>query len=389
MKKNIIVILTIVSIFFSTQVIFAQDKAIYRTIHKDGKPTEKFSLDISKLKKPESIDDFKTWGHLPPISQGKTGTCWCFATISFLESELIRIGKGEIKLSEIYIAYWEFVEKARRFVQEKGDSYFAQGSEHNAVLERMKQYGLVPASEYSGLINGQENHNHNKMSKEIKKYLEYLKENEIWDENEAVEYTKLVLNKYLGKPPENFVIDSKTITPLEYMKNNLELNPDDYVLLISMMYAPFYEKAVFKVPDNWWLSDDYYNVPLKEFYQGIVTAVKNGFTVGLGGDTSEIGKYPEEDVAFIPSFDIPSKYINQSAREFRYKNKTSTDDHAIHLLGYKKLGKHTWFLIKDSGRSSRKGNFKGYYMFRDDYIKLKILNIIVHKDAIPKLMKKL
>jgi bleomycin hydrolase len=154
------------------------------------------------------------------------------------------------------------------------------------------------------------------------------------------------------------------------------------------MYAPFFQQGEYTVPDNWWHSADYYNVPLKEFYQAIADAVKNGYTVALGGDTSEVGKNGDEDVAIIPSFDIPAKLIDQSAREFRFKNKTSTDDHAIHLVGYKKLGDHTWFLIKDSGSSAQRGQLKGYYMYRDDYVKLKMLNFMVHKDAVLKLLNK-
>lgn len=367
---------------------FAQDKALYIAEEKDGKTQQKFTMDFSKIKKPKSIDEFTKWQHLPPIRQDTTGTCWCFSTISFLESELARMGKEPVKLSEMYIVYWEYIEKVRRFVQEKGDSFMGEGSEHNAVLRQMKAHGLVRESDYNGLLPGQTGHNHSKLFREIRSYLNYLEDNKIWDEDQAIAYARLILNKHLGEPPEMVTVDGKEMTPLQYMTDVLQLNPDDYVEFMSLMYAPFYKKAEYKVSDNWWHSADYYNIPLNEFYQAIADAVKNGYSVALGGDTSEVGKSGEEDIAIIPTFDIPAKNIDQSAREFRFKNKTSTDDHAIHLVGYKKVDDHTWFLIKDSGRSAQRGQLKGYYLYRDDYIKLKMLNFLVHQEAVQNLLKK-
>jgi len=388
MKRNLapfLICIFLISFFTNT---FAQDKALYITEEKDGKTQQKFTLDFSKIKKPKSLDEFTKLTHLPPVTQDTTGTCWCFSTISFLESELDRMGKQPVKLSEMYIVYWEYVEKVRRFVQEKGDSFLGQGSEHNAVLRQMKTHGLVRESDYNGILPGQIGHNHSKLFREIRSYLNYLKDNNTWDEDQAIAYTKLILNKHLGKPPKTINVDSQEMTPLQYMTDVLQLKPDDYVGFMSLMYAPFYEKAEYKVPDNWWHSEDYYNVPLNKFYQAIADAVKSGYTVALGGDTSEIGKSGDDDIAIIPTFDIPAQNIDQSAKEFRFKNRTSTDDHAIHLVGYKKMGDHTWFLIKDSGRSAHRGQFKGYYMYRDDYVKLKMLNFLVHKDAVQDLLKK-
>lgn len=388
MNRNILMLLICVILFASFTNTIAQDKAIYIIEEKDGKTQQKFTMDFSKITKPQSLDEFTTWKHLPPVTQDTTGTCWCFSTISFLESELARMGKESVKLSEMYIVYWEYIEKVRRFVQEKGDSFLGQGSEHNAVFRQIKTHGLVRESDYNGLLPGQTGHNHSKLFREIRSYLNYLEENKIWDEDQAIAYTRLILNKHLGQPPDLITVNGKELTPLQYMTDVLQLNPDDYISFMSLMYAPFHSKTEYKVPDNWWHSEDYYNVPLNEFYQAIADALKNGYTVALGGDTSEIGQKGEEDVAVIPSFDIPAKNIDQSAREFRFKNRTSTDDHAIHLIGYKKMGDHTWFLIKDSGRGAHRGKFKGYYMYRDDYVKLKMLNFLVHKDAVQNLLKK-
>lgn len=388
MNRYFFTLLICIFLFAIFTIAVAQDKALYITKEKDGKTKQNFTMDFSKIKRPKSIDEFTKFSHLPPVKQDTTGTCWCFSTISFLESELARMGREPVKLSEMYIVYWEYIEKVRRFVQEKGDSFLGQGSEHNAVLRQMKTHGLVRESDYTGLLSSQTGHNHSKLFREIKSYLNYLEDNEIWDEDQAIANTRLILNKHLGEPPATINVDGKEITPLQYMTEVLALNPDDYVGFMSLMYAPFYEKAEYKVPDNWWHNEDYYNIPLNEFYKAIADAVKNGYTVALGGDTSEIGKNGDQDFAIIPTFDIPAKNIDQSAREFRFKNRTSTDDHAIHLVGYKKMGDHTWFLIKDSGRSAHRGQFKGYYMYRDDYVKLKMLNFLVHKDAVQNLLKK-
>jgi bleomycin hydrolase len=178
------------------------------------------------------------------------------------------------------------------------------------------------------------------------------------------------------------------MTPQEYATDYLKLPLNDYVALMSTRSVPFWTQGEYKVPDNWWHSKDYYNVPLRDFYKAIRNAVKNGYSLVFGGDISEPGKVPEEDVAIVPTFDIPGKFINQDAREFRFYNHTTTDDHGIHAVGFAHKYGHDWFLIKDSGRSSRKGKLKGYYIFRDDYVRLKMLTVLVHKDAVAELMAK-
>lgn len=366
------------------------DQVVYKKRKVDDKKKEEtyLSMDFSGIEKPTSPEDFNQYFHFPPLRQGKTGTCWSFSTTSFLESELKRLGKGEIKLSEMYTVYWEYVEKTRRFIREKGNSSFAEGSEHNAVIERMKKYGAVRASDYTGLLARKTEHNHRELVKEMKAYLNFLKKHNYWDEKPAISYIKTILNKHLGKPPETINVDGKEMTPKEYLTNILQLPLDDYVAIMSLKSLPFYTKGEYKVPDNWWHSADYYNIPLDEFYNVILKAIKNGSTVALGGDVSEPGKSGEDDIAIIPSFDLSQECINQDSREFRFYNKTSTDDHAIHLVGHKKIGEHGWFLIKDSARSAFKGKFKGYYFYRDDYIKLKMLTIMVHKEAVPDLLAK-
>jgi len=372
----------------SDQELQERNAAVYRTREVRGRTRTYLSLDFSGIEKPASPEEFKKYFNFPPIRQYNTGTCWCFSTTSFLESEMKRMGKDPVKLSEMHTAYWEFVEKARRYIREKGNSYLSHGSEHNAVIARMKDYGAVRASDYTGLLPGQTEHDHGKLLQEIKNYLEFCKTNGYWEEDKAINYVKSILDKHLGKPPETISVNGQTLTPKQYLDNVLQLPLDDYVCFMSLKSLPFYTKGEYKVPDNWWHSQEYYNVPLDDFYAAIVNAINQGYTVAIGGDVSEPGISAENDVAIVPTFDIPRGLIDQDSREYRFYNRSSTDDHAIHIVGYKETGGHAWFLIKDSGGGAHRGQFKGYYFYRDDYVRLKMLSFIVHKNAVSDLLEK-
>ncbi len=364
----------------------AKDEAVYKTREYNGQKREYLSLDFNRLERPSSLDEFQKIFHQPPIRQYNTGTCWSFSTTSFLESELKRLGRGEFKLSELFTVYWEYVEKARRFIREKGDSFLGEGSEHNAVFLRMKQYGAVPAGAYTGLLPGKTEHDHSALFKELRDYLDFCRKNQYWDEEKAIAYVRLILNKHLGEPPTEIEYNGQKMTPKEFLDNVLRLPLDDYVSFMSFKYVPFYTRGEYRAPDNWWRSQDYYNVPLDEFYQAIVTALKNGYSVAFGGDVSEPGISGDEGLAVVPTFDILPALIDQDSREFRFYNRTSEDDHAIHCVGLTEKGDHTWFLIKDSGAGAHRGPYKGYILYRDDYVKLKMLVFTVHKEAVSDLL---
>ena len=356
---------------------------------KKKEPKKKFVVDFSKVKIPESPKVFKSAFHFKPVAQYLTGTCWSFSGTSFYESEIYRITGKKIKLSEIHTVYWEYIEKAKEFVKTYGTSLFAEGSELDAVNKIYKKYGCVPESVYNGLKDGKKMHNHALMFKEMSEFLHFVKDNDIWDENYVVENIKLILDKYIGTPPAKFEYEGKEYTPKTFLKEVCKLKMDEYYDFVSFEYAPFYQRIEFKVPDNWRHSTDYYNVPLDVWYSILLNAVKKGYTVGIGGDVSEPGYRGEYDAAIVADFDIPANYINQDAREFRFYNHTTTDDHGIHLVGWTNYAGHDWFLIKDSSRSARKGKFEGYLFYRDDYVKLKMLDFAVHKSAIdPKILEK-
>ncbi|NMC43260.1 MAG: peptidase C1 [candidate division Zixibacteria bacterium] len=359
-------------------------------VFKDAEEKKEKTLrfDVSKIVRPASPEAFKPAFHFPPVRQYMTSTCWSFSTTSFMESEVYRLTGQKIKLSEMFTVYHEFIEKARYFLRQRGEKGIPEGGESNGLLRIIRQYGAVPEEAYSGTTDPDGRHDHDRMFRELSDYLEFVKDHDMWDEEEALAGVRAILNKYMGAPPEAVTWGGKTMTPREFATDVLRLNPDDYVDLVSTLAEPFYAKIEFKVEDNWWHDSSYYNVPLAEWYAVLKQAVQNGYTVAIGGDVSEPGMYGFEDLAVVPDFDIPQKYINQHSREFRIANETTGDDHGIHVVGMTRAGGRDWFLIKDSGSSSNWGRYKGYYFYRDDFIRLKMLGYQVHKDAVAELLKK-
>ena len=411
MKRNIALISAVVICAFSVNLSGQnKDKAVFRelkpgffqnSILKDDRNVKEkmepektrkiFAVDLSGVSLPNKIDMYKNiqW-HNKPVSQGNTSTCWSFSTTSFLESEAYRINKVQVKLSEMYTVYWEFVEKAKEYVNTRGKSAFDEGSEANAVLRMWSKYGIVPEEAYTGLTEGRKYHNHDDMLREMKQYLESLKETSSWDAEVAVSTVKSIMNHYMGVPPAEVVVNGKKMTPLQYLNEVVKINPSDYADILSYTQQPFYKQVEYEVPDNWWHSSVYYNVPLDVYMATLKKALREGYTVSIGGDVSEPGFDRYTQCAVVPDFDIPSAYINDDARQFRFDNRTTTDDHGLHIVGYLEKDGKDWYLVKDSGSGSRNNdeNAKefGYYFFSEDYVKLKMMAFLVHKDAIRDLL---
>ena len=364
-------------------------KAASDRLAKKEKPQQKeLRVDFSNVKIPGSANEFSRAWHNPPVSQGISGMCWCFSATSYFESEIYRLSNRTIKLSELYTVYWEYVEKARRYVRERGTSEFGQGSEANAVTRIWKMYGVVPADAYTGLLNGRKYHDHDPMFAEMQAYLTTVRNTNAWNEDQVLATIRAIMNHYIGEPPTSIVVEGKTLTPKEYLDGVVHLPLDDYVEFMSLMAKPYYQQVEYEVPDNWWHSKEYYNVPLDEFMAIIRKAVRKGYSLCIGGDTSEPGLEGHAGVAMIPTFDIPSAYIDESARQFRFSNQTTGDDHGIHLVGYMEAGGKDWYLIKDSGSGSRNNAHPGYYYYHEDYVKLKMLGITVHKSIVEDVLKK-
>lgn len=350
---------------------------------------KRFVMDYTNVDIPKSMSEFKTVYSSPAMSQGTTNTCWCFSTLSFYETEINRISKKEIRLSQSYIVYWEYVEKAKEFVRTRGETFFGEGSESNAVTRIMKMYGVVPYDSYTGLKPNQPFYDHVTLFDELNKYLQHVKESGAWNEEEVVSTFKSIMKFHMGEPPVNVTVDGKTLSPQQYLNDVCKLNPDDYIEFMSLMQSPYWSKAEYDVPDNWWNSADYYNVPLDTWMDIIKKSVKAGYSIAIGGDVSEGGINPQLGVAMIPSYDIPHEYIDENARQLRFSNGTTTDDHGIHLIGWCEKPNGMWFLIKDSGSSARNNpQNPGYYYYHEDFVKLKMMTFTIHKDAVKDVLAK-
>jgi len=364
-----------------------------RAVMRPGKPRvpqQEMLADFSLYAAPKSVREFTSQWHQPPAMQGLSGMCWCFSTTSMLESEVYRQSGRKLSLSVLHTIYWEHVEKAREFVRTRGQSFYGEGSEANAVYRIWKKYGCVPAASYTGLKEGRRFHDHSgTLFPEIKAYLAGVKAAGAWNETEVVATVRAILDHWIGAPPEKVTVDGVEYTPKEYLARVVRLNPDDYVDLLSLLEKPWYARTEYAVPDNWWHSADYYNIPLDEFMAAIKKAIRNGYTMEIGGDMSEPGyALGPEGIAVVPSWDIPAAAITDEARQFRFSNGTTTDDHGLHVVGYVEKDGQDWFLIKDSWSSAYNSSHPGYYFFSEAYVRLKMMGVSLHKDAVKEVVAK-
>lgn len=351
-----------------------------------------FKIDASGINAPKNPAFYTQVWHGDPVSQGNTNTCWCYSTTSFFESEVKKANGQEIKLSEMFTVYWQYVERAKYFVAHRGDMYFGEGSETNGTTWMIKQYGMVPFDAYKGKTTTTNFYDHAGMFKELKAYLDNVKATNNWNEAMVVNTVKSILNYYMGEPPTSVKWKSKSYTPLEFVKNVMQLDMNNYVDFMSLMQKPFYTKAEYDVPDNWWNDASYYNLPADEFVDAITAALKDGYSVSIGGDVSEPGWDSWNNVAVVPTWDVSAENINDAARQLRFNNGSTTDDHAMHLVGYKEQDGKTWFLFKDSGSGSRNCGAEsasfGYMYVHEDYVKLKMMSFTVNKNAVKPYLEK-
>ncbi len=322
-------------------------------------------------------------------NQGRTGTCWSFATSSFLESELMRMGKGEHNLSEMHVVKNVYKDKARNYVLRQGKANFSQGSLSHDLIRTAAQQGLMPEDAFSGVLKGEKGHNHGEMEAALKGMLDgVLKQKRL--SSKWKKAFNAVLDVYLGESPKSFTYEGKKYSPKEFA-NSMEINTKDYVNLTSFTHHPFYERFVLEIPDNY-SNGSFMNIPIDELENIVDNALKEGFTIAWDGDVSEAGFSAQEGIAVLPVdpkrkdlFKQPAKEINvtQIKRQEAFENYATTDDHLMHLTGIAKDQNGTkYYLIKNSwGEVSE---YKGFLYMSAAYFRMKTVAILVHKDAIPK-----
>ena len=325
---------------------------------------------------------------LDVLSQGRTGTCWSFATTSFLESEVARITGQPVDLSEIWPVRATILEKAKRYVKTKGKSRFTEGGLSHDVIEMVREYGMVPASAYTGLTEGQRVHNHGELFAVIGGVIKGLAENRRLSPRwEAA--VNAVLDTYLGAAPETVTVDGKQLSPKEYARDVLRLPLDRYIEVMSLARADFGKRAELDIPDNWWDYDQYLNVPLDTFMAGIDHALAKGYSVAVDMDVSEPGFQQGKGIASLPAELEKKGAVTQQVRDAMFVDGATgatTDDHLMHVTGTAKgPDGRTWYVTKNSWGAV--GPYKGYILVSKPYMRAKALAYMVHEEGLPPEMR--
>ncbi len=343
---------------------------------------EDLGRELDKTPHPQSAAEFQPVPHLSCLNQGETAVCWSFATSSFLESEMARLKHEPVRLSVMYAVYCQYLEKARRFVQTKGASRFSCGDLFAGGMEVCRQYGAVPACVYDKQPEGKFPDQH-PMYAELEDYMQEIKRQGKWDEARVLSRVKRILNRHLGEPPKKFVFNEKTCTANSFLADVVKLPWADYLMVTSFESAPLNAFTEFKVPDNWRHSTNFFNISLPVFYESLKDAVRAGFSVAVSIDTTEPSYEITGRHCLIPAFDLPAGSITQEARELRFQDGGTSDDHAIHIIGYNSFGGEDWFLAKDSWKTAWRDGNQGCLFLHSSYVKLKVLAFIVHRDGVP------
>ena len=330
----------------------------------------------------------------PVKDQNATGTCWSFASTSFLEAELMRMGKGEYDLSELFTVRHNYYERMDDNYLRRGKGNISEGSIAHMTLNIIDKYGIVPQSAYSGINYDSPLPNH----RELGTYLRAIAEGSVKLKARSPEYWELqdaLFDIYMGKLPETFMYDGKEYTPLTF-RDMLGLNTDDYIEITSFSHHPFYQQVPLEIPDNW----DHallYNLPLDEMMEVIDNALNNGYTVCWDGDVSEKGYvYNPLGVAILPAdatldrkaiaatdtLIAEVEYVDQALRQAGYESFTTTDDHLEHLTGIATDPAGTKYYITKNSWGAE-GPYDGYHYMSEKYLRAKTVSILVHKDAIP------
>lgn len=330
----------------------------------------------------------------PVKDQNATGTCWCFASTSFIEAELMRMGKGEYDLSELFTVRHNYYERMDDNYLRRGKGNISEGSIAHMTLNIIDKYGIVPQSAYSGINYDSPLPNH----RELGTYLRAIAEGSVKLKARSPEYWELqdaLFDIYMGKLPETFVYEGKEYTPITF-RDMLGINTDDYIEITSFSHHPFYQEVPLEIPDNW----DHallYNLPLDEMMEIIDNALNNGYTVCWDGDVSEKGYvYSPLGVAILPADATLDRQaiaatdtliaevenVDQALRQKYYESFTTTDDHLEHLTGIATDPAGTKYYITKNSWGAE-GPYDGYHYMSEKYIKGKTVSILVHKDAIP------
>lgn len=345
----------------------------------------------------------------PVESQGRTGTCWSFSALSFLESEIMRVNKTDkpIVLSEMFIVRKAYEAKAKKYIRMDGRTNFGQGGAFHDIPYVIKNYGIVPQNVYTGLKKKSDTYNHSEMFNQLNEIVSNAKSEGKGIQQSWVESYNKVLDENIGELPETFKFKGEKYTSQSFYKS-LGIDMNDYLSITSFTNHPMYSKCMLEIPDNW-LWDESYNVSVDEMYETVLHALKSGYTVAWGADVSEKGFSFKNGLAIVPLrkekivvegednknfsdagadkkssvFTQPDTevVVTQQMRQEGYDQKETTDDHGMHIVGlYRDKKGRNFFLVKNSWGTS---NYpEGYLYVSESYFKLKTINIYLHKEGV-------
>ena len=358
-------------------------------------------------------------GITPVKNQHRSSTCWSFSTIGFLESELLRTGKGEYDLSEMFVVHHTMIDRAEYVVRMYGSTEFAPGGSAYDVIYCLKNYGLVPQGAMPGIQYGASAADtlpvHSELDALAGGYVKALttgklkKLTPVWKKG-----LQAIYDTYLGACPETFVYEGKEYTPLSFAQS-LGLDADDYVSITSYTHHPFYTQFALEVPDNS-RKDQMNNEPMEDMMRIIDEALAHGYTLAWGADVSEVG-FTRKGIGVMPDADkgadltgsdmahwlglseadkrdkltkrpLPEMVITQEMRQQAFDNWENTDDHGMQIFGVAKdqNGKR-YYMVKNSW-GTEKSDYKGIWYVSEAFMQYKTNDVLVHKDALPKDIRK-
>lgn len=326
---------------------------------------------------------------LPVISQGQTGTCWSFSSTSFLEAEILRITGKKVDLSEMYSVRYTYPKKASNYVMRQGKAQFGEGGLNHDVINSAMEYGLVPESVYTGLVQT-EKLDHSKMAAELETLLKNVVTNPVKLAGTWKSDYETILDNYMGKPVSKFSYEGKSYTPKEFLKST-KLTLEDYVTITSFTHEPYYSKFILNIPDNF-SNGTFLNMPLDEFIANIDNALEKGFTVALDADVSEKTFSNKFGMAVIPENESdatailteikPEKKVTAEYRQSEFENYNTTDDHLMHIVGKLKDQKgNIYYKVKNSWGTLNNVH-QGYIYMSVPYMRLKAISVLMSKDAL-------
>lgn len=347
-----------------------------------------FLISLSFSIEAQNFSIIKELKHTSVKNQAMSGTCWAFATTSFIESELLRMNKGEFDLSEMFAVRNNYKQKSKVYIRMNGNDFFTYGGQAHDVMWSIKHYGILPEDVYTGRINNEKDHYHAELDTIMQSFVKSLLSNK--GEQLSRRWLKVVdaiLDTYLGVVPKSFNFKGKSYTAQSFASDYLQFHPEDYIEITSYNHEDYYKAFVLKDRFNW-SGGLYYNVPYNDFLKIANYALDNGYTIDWNGDVSD-----EKGVDYFNFYkglavmgELEGKEDAQ-LRQKMYDNRTTTVDHLMHIVGKvvdTDSGKK-YFLVKNSWGTNNK--YKGYMYMSESYFMLKTVSIMIHKDALPENIK--